>query len=101
MSGSAFILFLLLVLDRAQQEGGRCSVNQENRPGYYRDRDGKWQKDRRKSASRRNRGAQLPMDHERRKHFRRKEDQEILERDHKPMINDALDEFAEEHDGHL
>ena len=74
-------------------------MNQEHRPGYYRDQNGKWQKDRRKTGRRNS--AQMPMDHERRKFFRRKEDQELLERDHKPMIDAALEEFAEDHDGHL
>jgi hypothetical protein len=41
------------------------------------------------------------MDHERRKQFRRRADREILHHDHKEMISDALDEFAEHHHGHL
>ena len=32
--------------------------------------------------------------------FRRKADREIFAKDHKPMIDDALEEFAAEHSAH-
>lgn len=71
----------------------------EHRSGYYKDEFGNWQPDRRQ-ASRRSNGA-FPLAHEQRKQFRRKADQELYETDHKQMIKEALEDFAEEHDGHL
>jgi len=71
----------------------------EHRPGYYKDEFGNWQQDRRKS-NRRSAGA-FPFDHEQRKHFRRKADRELFETDHKQMIREALEDFAEEHDGRI
>ncbi len=71
----------------------------EHRSGYYKDEFGNWQPDRRQ-ASRRSSGA-FPFDHEQRKQFRRKADLELFETDHKQMIREALEDFAEEHDGHL
>ena len=71
----------------------------EHRPGYYMDKFGNWQPDRRKS-SRRSAGA-FPLEHERRSQFRRKADRELYETDHKQAIKEALEDFAEEHDGKL
>ncbi len=71
----------------------------EHRSGYYKDEFGNWQPDRRQ-ASRRSSTA-FPFDHEQRKQFRRKADLELFETDHKQMIKEALEDFAEEHDGHL
>lgn len=71
----------------------------EHRPGYYKDKHGDWQKDRR-GNSRRSANA-FPFDHEQRKQFRRKADRELYETDHKKAIKEALEDFAEDHDGHL
>lgn len=71
----------------------------EHRSGYYKDEFGNWQPDRRQN-NRRSSGA-FPFDHEQRKQFRRKADMELFETDHKQMIKEALEDFAEEHDGHL
>jgi len=72
------------------------------REGYYKDRYGRWQRDRRGGGDRRGMGAKsFPLEHERRKMFRRKADRELLEKDHRAMIEEALDDFAEEHNGHL
>lgn len=75
-------------------------MQDEIRDGFFKDKYGRWQADRRSGKDRR---ATQPNahDHERRKFFRRKVDREILNKDHKTMIEDALEEFAEEHDGHL
>ncbi len=71
----------------------------EHRVGYYKDEFGNWQADRR-TSSRRSVGA-FSFDHEQRKTFRRKADRELYERDHKVMIKEALEDFAEDHDGRL
>ncbi len=76
-------------------------MKDEIREGYYKDRYGNWQKDRRGAADRRGGRANYPLDHERRKMFRRKIDREVYNRDHKDMIEEALEDFAEDHDGHL
>ncbi len=74
-------------------------MSHEERPGYYKDKDGIWQKDRRKGGERR-RGRAGIEHHDRRALRRRKEDREILETDHLRMIEDALEDFAEEHPRH-
>lgn len=71
------------------------------REGYYKDKYGRWQRDRRAGSDRRAIGKPFPLEHERRKLFRRKQDREILEKDHREQIKDALEDFAEEHGGHL
>lgn len=77
-------------------------MNQEIREGYYQDQFGNWHPDRRKGPDRRNLGPPGSYDdHERRKLFRRKADRELFERDHREMIKDALDDFAEKHNGRL
>ena len=73
-----------------------------HREGYYKDKYGRWQPDRRAGGDRRRvAGKSLPLDHERRCMFRRKVDREVLEKDHREMISSALEEFAEEHNGRL
>ena len=74
-------------------------MSTEHRPGFYQDEDGNWQKDRRSGADRR--GGKESAERELRKSFRRKAGRELYERDHKLMIKEALDDFAEEHGGHL
>ena len=76
-------------------------MKEEIREGYYRDKNGEWQVDRRTGKDRRYGKKQVPLDHERRCLFRRKADRELFDRDHKAMIDEALQEFAEEHGGHL
>lgn len=73
---------------------------EEIREGYYKDKYGRWQQDRRGGGDRRGSKA-FPLAHERRKMFRRKADREQLEKDHHIMIEEALGDFAEEHGGHL
>jgi hypothetical protein len=76
---------------------------EEIREGFYKDKYGRWQKDRRQGKDRRKIqiGESFPLEHERRVMFRRKVDRETLERDHQSMIRDALDDFADGHGGHL
>ncbi len=77
--------------------------NEEIREGFYKDKYGRWQKDRRQGKDRRMTaiGESYPLQHERRVMFRRKVDREVLEKDHQTMIREALDDFAEDHGGHL
>ena len=77
---------------------GDYDVEEEVRPGYYKDEFGNWQKDRRKGGPDRRLRGGSHADHERRKFFRRKADRELFERDHRQMIEDALEDFAEEED---
>ncbi len=76
-------------------------MTEEFREGYYKDKYGRWQPDRRSGRDRRSMGKAFPLGHERRGMFRRKVDREILEKDHHAMIEDALDDFAQEHDGRV
>ena len=76
-------------------------MSEGHRTGYYKDKYGRWQKDRRGGADRRNTGKALPLDHERRRMYRRKADREVLETDHREMIESALEDFADEHKGRL
>ena len=79
---------------------GVLSVMSEIRPGYYQDQNGVWQVDRRKTGDRR--GLRKELHHrDRRQMSRRKADQEFLERDQREMIEDALNDFAAEHEGHI
>ena len=73
---------------------------EEIREGYYKDSNGQWQIDRRKAQDRRNIGKAFPMEHERRGLFRRKADREQYELD-KLAMQDALQEFADEHHGKI
>ena len=75
-------------------------MSEEKRPGFFKDRYGRWQPDRRAGGDRRA-GKPEHLDHERRKFFRRRVDREIYETDHRTAIEDALDDFAEEHHGRL
>lgn len=69
--------------------------------GHYKDRYGRWQRDRREGGDRRRDvKGEYPVERERRKVFRRKADRERYEEDHRVMIEEALDDFAAEHDGH-
>ena len=67
------------------------------REGHYRDKYGRWQKDRRSGKDRRAAQSASLFEQERRNLFRRKADREAFERDHREMIEEALDDFAEEH----
>lgn len=71
-------------------------MEEEIRPGYYKDKDGIWQKDRRKQPDRRNRDVPF-LHHDRRAMYRRKTDRVIRERDAKMQIEEALKDFAAEH----
>ena len=77
---------------------GEALVAEEKRPGYYKDEHGNWQKDRRKTPDRRRAPNHDFPHHDRRTHLRRKADREALERDHKEMIEDALEDFIEQHE---
>ena len=70
-------------------------------PALYRDTTGTMQPERRMTLMERRGPRPGQLDHERRANFRRRVDRELFDRDHKIMINDALADFAEEHDGHL
>lgn len=70
-------------------------MDDETRPGFYRDADGVWQPDRRRAPDRRRR-AVFYGHHDRRAYFRRKTDLAILDREAKLEINDALADLAEE-----
>ncbi len=72
-------------------------MSEEHRPGYYKDANGVWQKDRRVTPDRRRANASFSH-HDRRLFSRRKADREFVERSHREMIEDALEEFAEEHE---
>ena len=76
-------------------------MSEEVRPGYYLDKDDTWQVDRRSGIDRRDLKLASTIDRERRKIFRRQADRELYERDHKIMMEEALKEFAEDHNGHL
>jgi hypothetical protein len=68
-------------------------VAPEQRNGYYRDRTGEWQRDRRVLQDRRSTNEQ-DGDQERRARGRRKADLIDVDREHKAMINEALEDFA-------
>ncbi len=72
----------------------------QSRPGFYRDAAGNWQVDRR-STERRDGQSGGAWTHECRCLFRRQADRELYEKDHKRMIDEALTDFAEEHEGHV
>ncbi|GMU94290.1 MAG: hypothetical protein AMXMBFR4_33480 [Candidatus Hydrogenedentota bacterium] len=71
----------------------------EQRPGFYQDEFGNWLKDRRRNVDRRG-GSQIFPHHDRRLQKRRKTDRDIIERDAKLQIEEALEEFAAHHDEH-
>jgi hypothetical protein len=64
--------------------------------GYYRDAEGALKHDRRKVDRRR--GPRADADGERRGFSRRAADREFIEREHHSMIEEALTEFAAEHE---
>ena len=73
-------------------------MDSEHRPGYYKDHHGVWQRDRRLVDRRKNEGESAHKDR-RANYGRRKSDEQTLERDHREMIQEALEEFEAEH-GH-
>lgn len=75
-------------------------IVEEFREGFYKDKYGDWQPERRKQGDRRAPVKIEPQNHERRKMFRRKADREELYQA-RDLINEALEDFAEKHDGHL
>jgi hypothetical protein len=75
-------------------------VTDETREGFYQDKHGNWLKDRRKAPDRRL--TEGPHNHhEERRQLSRRIDDVILKRDHRNMIEEALEDFAAEHDGHV
>ena len=72
-------------------KGGHATMADEKRPGFYLDKHGVWQKDRRKSpghqAERVERGESGQL-------LRRKTDQQILDREHREMMEEALKDFS-------
>lgn len=69
--------------------------------GYYLDAEGQLRPDRRRGFDRRVLRREEASHHEQRKYFRRQADRELYERDHKAMIKEALEDFAEDHGGRL
>ena len=69
--------------------------------GHWQDELGNRHPERRMGADRRALVADSEQYKEKRKFYRRKVDRELYERDHKTMIREALEDFAEEHGGHL
>ena len=70
--------------------------------GHWQDEQGNHHVERRTGVDRRLfQGTESEQYKEKRKIYRRKADREIYERDHKTMIREALEDFAEEHGGHL
>ncbi len=65
----------------------------KQRDGYYRDHSGEWQRDRRTLQDRRL-GIAQSGDDERRARGRRKADLFDVDREHKAMIDEALEDFA-------
>jgi hypothetical protein len=77
-------------------------VEEEIREGFYKDKYGCWQEDRRQSGDRRGHPPEsFEHEHRRRRVARRRADRERQDFDHRLMIDEALDEFAGEHGGHL
>ena len=81
-------------------ENGVVKVSHEHRPGYYKDIKGEWQPERRVGKERRA-GNWWEENDPRRKLIRRLADRDFIERDHRTQIEEALEDFAAEHDGHL
>ncbi|MBI1320874.1 MAG: hypothetical protein GC168_18265 [Candidatus Hydrogenedens sp.] len=69
----------------------------EHRKGFFQDANGNWVADRRTGVDRRSLQQDASAYREMRKFARRKADRELFEKDHKRMIQEALDEFAKEH----
>lgn len=66
--------------------------------GYYRDRDGNLKRDRRYRTDRRSTTSRAGGDGDRRHKPRRAADRDFVEREHHAMIEEALAEFADEHE---
>jgi hypothetical protein len=66
--------------------------------GYYRDKDGSLKRERRQRNDRRGTNPRAAADGDRRRQPRRAADREFIEREHHTMIEEALAEFAEEHE---
>ncbi|PCJ63196.1 MAG: hypothetical protein COA73_05450 [Candidatus Hydrogenedentota bacterium] len=66
--------------------------------GYYRDHQGDLQRDRRIKTDRRE-NRPNNSDGDRRNMFRRHSDEAITNREHHQMIEEALEDFAAEHQG--
>ncbi len=64
--------------------------------GFFEDAEGEFKRDRRKVERRR--GPRADGDAERRGVSRRAQDREFVEREHHSMIEEALTEFAAEHE---
>ena len=73
-------------------------VSDEHRPGHYRDHQGHWQHDRRLKGSDRRHAESAPERKERRTRGRRTSDQDMVDREHREMIREALDDFTAEKD---
>lgn len=70
-------------------------VENEAKAGFYKDNSGEWAQERRKDQDRRrNRVAHTD---DKREQKRRKSDREWESREHKKMVEDALEDFAAEH----
>ncbi len=85
----------------ASSKNGVTAVSgKAHKPGLFKDHSGNWAQERRAGHDRRKRD--IPFDHgDRRRASRRLTDLEIAEREHKEMIEEALEEFAAEHEqGH-
>lgn len=77
-------------------------MEEEIREGHYKDKYGVLQKDRRAMPDRRSLNPESYVhEHRRRRVSRRREDRERLDHDHHLMIDEALDDFAQEHGGHI
>jgi len=82
----------------ARTDLGESVVMSEQVPsGYYRDTEGNLKQERRHRDDRRQ-TARTGGDGDRRHHPRRAADREFVDREHHAMIEEALAEFAEEHE---
>jgi hypothetical protein len=74
-------------------------VTEEIKPGHFKDTNGEWQEERRSGRDRRSATMEFPH-RDRRTMGRRKADMEFLERDTRQQIEEALEDFAAEHNDH-
>ena len=82
----------------ARTDWGDSAAMSEHVPtGYYRDGEGQLKRERRHHDDRRA-VARNTADGDRRHHPRRAADREFVEREHHAMIEEALAQFAEEHE---
>lgn len=68
--------------------------------GFYRDGEGRLKRERRHRTDRRNSDSRSSADGDRRYQLRRAADREFIEREHHAMIEEALAQFAEEHESY-